>query len=247
MMRPYSWQQDRLLARLHTLKASNFGLHGNLGLFQKSLLLSKRVLQKNEWNKSCRQAFDLQSGFWSFLAHNSPKEAVDLARNGPKFPWGPKLEAFTVLFFFCLPFTIEFDLESTVAPDYWAKEWPGDVFFLPPFILLVSWPRSSYKLSRTSTIIPQIYVWFQLSSNVGKSALKGRADLGMKRADSEGSVQWNRTSRIWWQESFTKRTNDTEIKEFNDRSCVEIETHARPKTRPRSCWLLRGKLRLVQE
>jgi hypothetical protein len=30
------------------------------------------------------------------LVHNSPKEATELARKGPKFPRGPKLEGFTV-------------------------------------------------------------------------------------------------------------------------------------------------------
>jgi hypothetical protein len=36
-------------------------------------------------------------GLSSFLAQNSPKEATDLARNGPKFPGDSKLEAFTVI------------------------------------------------------------------------------------------------------------------------------------------------------
>jgi hypothetical protein len=55
--------------------------------FQKGLLLSKQVLQENEWNKSCRQTFDVQSQFCSFLAQNSPnKEGTDLVRNGSKFP-----------------------------------------------------------------------------------------------------------------------------------------------------------------
>ncbi len=54
--------------------------------FQKGLLLSKQVLQENEWNKSCRQTFDVQSQFCSFLAQNSSKEGTDLVRNGSKFP-----------------------------------------------------------------------------------------------------------------------------------------------------------------
>jgi hypothetical protein len=40
----------------NTVKAPNFGPHGNFGpLFQKGLLSLKRVLQKNEGNKSCRK------------------------------------------------------------------------------------------------------------------------------------------------------------------------------------------------
>ncbi len=42
-----------------TVKASNFGPHGNNGPFyQKGLLSSKRVLQNNEENKSCRNSRD---------------------------------------------------------------------------------------------------------------------------------------------------------------------------------------------
>ncbi len=67
--------------------------------FRKGLLLSKRFLEKNEWYKRFRQTFDLQSRFCSLLAQNSPKEGADLARNGSKFPWDPKLEAFTVVLF----------------------------------------------------------------------------------------------------------------------------------------------------
>ncbi len=32
------------------------------------------------------------------MAHNSPKEVTDLARKGPQFPLGGKLEAFTVMY-----------------------------------------------------------------------------------------------------------------------------------------------------
>jgi hypothetical protein len=59
---------------------------GPFFFFQKRLLLAKRVLQENESNKSYRQISDFQSWFCSFLAQNPPKEATDLARNGPKFP-----------------------------------------------------------------------------------------------------------------------------------------------------------------
>ncbi len=55
------WSNHIIRAELlHTVKAPNFGPHGNLGpLFQKGLLSLKRVLQKNEENKSCRKTLDL--------------------------------------------------------------------------------------------------------------------------------------------------------------------------------------------
>jgi hypothetical protein len=55
------------------------------------LLSSKRVLQKNEENKSCTQTLARQIRFCSFLAHDLSKEATELVKKGPKFPWGPKL------------------------------------------------------------------------------------------------------------------------------------------------------------
>jgi hypothetical protein len=43
---------------MNTVKASNFGPHESFGpLFQKGLLSSKRVLQRNEENESCRKNF----------------------------------------------------------------------------------------------------------------------------------------------------------------------------------------------
>ncbi len=70
----------------------------DLIFFQKGLLLSICVLRKNEWNKSSRRTFDLESRFCSFLSQNSPEEATNLAENGPMFPWGPKLETFAIYF-----------------------------------------------------------------------------------------------------------------------------------------------------
>ncbi len=87
------------MGSLCTAKASNFGPHGNFGpLFQKSLVSLKRVLQKNERNKSYRKDSDLQIRFCSFLVHDSPKEATELAKKGPK------LEAFTVQY---VPYLLE--------------------------------------------------------------------------------------------------------------------------------------------
>jgi hypothetical protein len=52
--------------------------------FPEELAITKTRPTEEEWNKSCRQTFNLQSRFCSFL-ENSPKEATDLGRNGPKF------------------------------------------------------------------------------------------------------------------------------------------------------------------
>jgi hypothetical protein len=50
-----------------TVKASNFGPHGYFGpLFQKDILLSKRILKKSEENKSCRITLDRQIRFFHF-------------------------------------------------------------------------------------------------------------------------------------------------------------------------------------
>jgi hypothetical protein len=65
-------------------------------IFRTACYNEKTSYGKSESNKSCRQNPYLQSWFCSFLAHHSPKQAMDIARNGPKFPWVPKLEAFTV-------------------------------------------------------------------------------------------------------------------------------------------------------
>jgi hypothetical protein len=70
-----------------TVKASNFGPYGNFGLLLKNgLLSSKRVLQMDEENKSCRETLASQFRFCSFLVHVSSKEAPELAKAGPKFP-----------------------------------------------------------------------------------------------------------------------------------------------------------------
>jgi hypothetical protein len=65
-------------------------------LFQKRLVSPKRVVKKNEENKSCRKTSELQIRVCSFLVHDSSNETTELARKCPKFPSGPKLGAFTV-------------------------------------------------------------------------------------------------------------------------------------------------------
>jgi hypothetical protein len=68
------------------VKAPNFGRHGNFGpLSQKGLLTLKRILQKNEENKSCRDTLDLQNCFCSYLVHDSSKEATEIAKNFQSF------------------------------------------------------------------------------------------------------------------------------------------------------------------
>ncbi len=62
---------------LNTVKAPKFGLHGNFGpLFQKGPLSLKRILQKNEENKT----LDLQFFFCSYFVHDSSKETTELAK-----------------------------------------------------------------------------------------------------------------------------------------------------------------------
>jgi hypothetical protein len=72
----------------NTVKASNFGSHGNfVPLFQMGLSSSKRVLQKKKENKICRTTLDLQIWFCSFFVRDSSKEATEFAKTkGPKFP-----------------------------------------------------------------------------------------------------------------------------------------------------------------
>jgi hypothetical protein len=55
---------DTYIRLLGTTNAPNFGPHGNFEpLFQKALLSLKRVLQRNEENKSCRKTLELQIRF----------------------------------------------------------------------------------------------------------------------------------------------------------------------------------------
>ncbi len=80
------------------VKAPKFGPHGNFGpIFQKAGLVSlKRVLPKNREYKRYTKTLDLPIRFCSFFVHDSSIEATELPRKSPKFPWGPKLEAFAV-------------------------------------------------------------------------------------------------------------------------------------------------------
>ncbi len=69
-----------------TVKAPKFGPHGNFApLFQKGLLSSKHILQKNEENKSCRKIWYLQIRFCLYLVQDSSKEATELAKKVQSF------------------------------------------------------------------------------------------------------------------------------------------------------------------
>jgi hypothetical protein len=41
------------------------------------------------------------------LVHDSSKEATELAKKNPKFPWGLKLEAFTVRFHMIIKYNLQ--------------------------------------------------------------------------------------------------------------------------------------------
>jgi hypothetical protein len=69
----------------NTVKASTFEPHENWTIF-KRLSIIKTVLEKNQENECWRKTSDLQTRFCSYLIHDSPKEATDLARKGSKFP-----------------------------------------------------------------------------------------------------------------------------------------------------------------
>ncbi len=76
-------------------KLLTLGLMETLDLFfQKGLLSSKRVLQKDEKNKSCRKTMDLQIRFGSFLVQDSFKEAIELAKKRSKVSMRSKVRGF---------------------------------------------------------------------------------------------------------------------------------------------------------
>jgi hypothetical protein len=61
-------------------------------------IIETRPTEKWSEKKSCGKTLNLKIRFWSFLVHDSSKEATKLGRKGPKFRWSPKLEAFAVLY-----------------------------------------------------------------------------------------------------------------------------------------------------
>ncbi len=80
------------------VKAANFGPHGNFGLFLASSVASvdESCTKKTEQNQICRSKVFLQLLFSSFFCRTRFNDSKPFWNRGPKFPWGPKLGAFTV-------------------------------------------------------------------------------------------------------------------------------------------------------
>jgi hypothetical protein len=82
---------------LSTVKAPNFGPHGNVGLFLASSVASADESRtKNEQNRTCRPNVFLQLLFSSFFCRTRFSESKPFWKRGPKFLCGPKLGALTV-------------------------------------------------------------------------------------------------------------------------------------------------------
>jgi hypothetical protein len=81
-----------------TVKAFNFGPHGNFGLFLTSSVASvDEPCTKSEENRICRSEVFLELLFSSFFCRTRFNDSKPFRKRGPKFPWGPKLGALTVL------------------------------------------------------------------------------------------------------------------------------------------------------
>ncbi len=86
-----------------TVKASNFGPHGNFAIFLASSVTSvDESCAKNEQNWICRSKVFLQILFSSFFCRTFFNDSKLFWRRGPKFPWGSKLGALTVVGMYCL-------------------------------------------------------------------------------------------------------------------------------------------------
>jgi hypothetical protein len=80
-----------------TVKVSNFGPHGNFGVFLASSVASMDELcTQNEQNRICRSKVFPQLLFSSFFCRTRFNDSKPIQKRGPKFPWGPKLGALTV-------------------------------------------------------------------------------------------------------------------------------------------------------
>ncbi len=83
---------------LDTVKASNFGPHGNFGLFLTSFVASvDESCTKNERNRICRSEVFLQLLFSSLFCRTRFNDGKPFWKRGPKYPWGPMLGALTVI------------------------------------------------------------------------------------------------------------------------------------------------------
>ncbi len=86
-----------LWVTVNTVRASNFGPHGNFGPFLGGSVASlDESWTKNEQNRMCRSKVFLQLLFSSFFCRMRFNDSKPFSKRGPKFPWGPKLGALTV-------------------------------------------------------------------------------------------------------------------------------------------------------
>jgi hypothetical protein len=77
------------------VKASNFGPHVNFGLFSEGHDITKtRTYRKMTGIKVVDKRLIYKIGSSHFWHINSPKEAADLTRNGPKFSMRFKIRGF---------------------------------------------------------------------------------------------------------------------------------------------------------
>ncbi len=79
-----------------TVKASNFGAHGNSEPFSKDYHHQNASYRTKVITVIETVSIGKLALLRSCFVQNSPKEATDLARIGPTFPWGATLTAFTV-------------------------------------------------------------------------------------------------------------------------------------------------------
>ncbi len=82
---------------LITVKASNFGPHGNFGPFlARSVASLGEFCVKNEQNRLRKSKVCLNCYYIHFPVGRVLIIWIVLLKHGPKFPWDPKLEALTV-------------------------------------------------------------------------------------------------------------------------------------------------------
>ncbi len=82
----------------HTVRASNFGPHGNFGPFLASSVASlDESCTKNEQNQIFRSKVFLELLFSSFFCRMRFNDSKPFYKRGPTFPLGPKLRALKVL------------------------------------------------------------------------------------------------------------------------------------------------------
>ncbi len=95
----HGWRgRSRLHQAKGTVKASNLGPQGNLGIFlASSVAFVDESCTKNEQNRICRSKGFLKLSFSSFFCRTRFNDSKPFWERGPKFPRGPKLVALTVI------------------------------------------------------------------------------------------------------------------------------------------------------